>query len=662
MHGHTCTGTHAWARIHGHERTRHSGQAPSAVQSPLRLGYTLSVVWSASFDNGANISAYTLYTNCSALGEPETDELCGEVIQTGIEEAMTYVLSKNLVPHSPYVFQVTANNSVGESARSTPVTIFTDQWVPDQLQVSDFTDPPERTDSTITVAWTPPRDNGYIIEGYEIVYRCTSEAFSRDPDKCANALTLPTSGAGFSLNSAICAPVNGTGTACTQTSFTHSGLGSNLEYEYRVRSKNAYDRQGQDGWSEYSAWIGLRTAADAPLVPPVPFAAKVVEQNGTAVTLSWLVPSSASLGQIPAINRYTASYASASDPESRTVLPTILSGFSPGAWYNLTITNLRPDTTYLFEYAAGNRNSIGPPSNNQTFGTLRSVPGAPGKPVVDHATNVTISAQVGAALAYGYELDSYRVELCVATTASALQQDPRQPSNYSAHGCDFYEASPPIDSDASSLLLVLGPDAHPTLNDTVRATNRSLQPGTTYQVRVAARNFLGLGPYGEWVPVVTAAPPDVPTALGRGDGVNGLDPATAIQLVWDVPADYGYSISAYEVQMDGGVPTLLAAEPSYIAQPVLPGSTHYFSVRALNAYGWSGRSATANLTSQVADPTIDGPPSYQVSLTPTPTPSPDPQPSALSPHPSPSPSPSPFTLHPSPSPSPLTLALALALT
>ena len=242
---------------------------------------------------------------------------------------------------------MSANNSAGESALSTTSFLTTDKYVPAVLSIADFINPPQRTSSSITVDWSPPRDNGLIISAYEIKFRCPLETLSVCPTTSAQAYPA---GSGFVLNAAICAAPS-VGQPCTTTSYQHTGLTPNTAFQYAVRSFNGYEGFGENGWSLYSPWVFLRTSADEPLVPPLPGEVSVVSVDGTGATLNWRVPNQQDLGQTPPINRYRAVYSVVGSTDVASV-QIIDSGFTPGERFNLTLSSLLPFTTYEFSYQA----------------------------------------------------------------------------------------------------------------------------------------------------------------------------------------------------------------------------------------------------------------------------------------------------------------------
>ena len=107
-----------------------------------------------------------------------------------------------LTPHRPYTFEVTANNSGGESARSTLQVFWTDYDVPDQVLTFETVNY-LRDDNSITLDWVAPVDNDLTITHYEIRYRCPTETVgygcSHTPTDCPCNIAAAQTTTGLSL-------------------------------------------------------------------------------------------------------------------------------------------------------------------------------------------------------------------------------------------------------------------------------------------------------------------------------------------------------------------------------------------------------------------------------------------------------------------------------
>ena len=74
----------------------------------------------------------------------------------------------------------------------------------------------------------------------------------------------------------------------------------------------------------------------------------------------------------------------------------------------------------------------------------------------------------------------------------------------------------------------------------------------------------------------------------------GLVDTTSIQVVWAPPDEHGVPIDGYELDVNGDIVSLGADIRQYVLGGILPATTHSFSLRAHNAYGWSAWSPKAS--------------------------------------------------------------------
>ena len=544
-------------------------EAPLAPSCTDPQGLQLQVVWSAPFDNGSPITAYTIYTN--ATEDPR--------VITDLSTLESFFSS--LTPNTIYGFQVTANNSAGESPPSPNALIRTDVYVPSQMFSTNFAEYPQRTPTSITVEWTPPDDNGLIISNYEIKYRCTSVISC--PTSLCNSASCQPGGVGFVLNSAICGADNNV-SACRILSYQQGSpaLVPNSQYDYSVRSYNGYMRFGMDGFSPYSPWQTFATGASTALVPPAPEGWRLRlwddETTCTTASLGWLVPTQQELRTIPAVNRYQVNYYPTDDPTS-TTQQVITDGFYPNQRYNLTMTGLLAATQYTWTYLAGNSDGPGP-QYNTSFTTQSCAPDAPGTPSVVATTGTTITMSFAPARPNGPAVTSYTVSIDGAT--------------------DVFNTGS-IANNGSLLTL------------TIPGSSAPFGPGQTFNIQVSATNTLGTGPPSATVQMTTAAAPQQPDAPVQSSGISGLDPYETIQVAWTAPYDYGSPITSYDLLVDSAVVSTNGTDTSYVLVDVLPSSVHTFAVRAYNAYGWSVWSTSTNITVAACfscTPTMNGPPTY----------------------------------------------------
>lgn len=120
-------------------------------------------------------------------------------------------------------------------------------------------------------------------------------------------------------------------------------------------------------------------------------------------------------------------------------------------------------------------------------------------------------------------------------------------------------------------------------------TFTGLTPGTTYRVRVRARNDMGVSGYRESAPVTLGTAPDPPE----------VTLARTMQASWAAPDDGGSPVTAYEVQWwDGFAWSDVVSTGARTAQltDTFAGVGYRARVRARNAVGVSGWTTTPHVT------------------------------------------------------------------
>ncbi|MFI5934531.1 fibronectin type III domain-containing protein [Actinoplanes sp. NPDC051494] len=132
-------------------------------------------------------------------------------------------------------------------------------------------------------------------------------------------------------------------------------------------------------------------------------------------------------------------------------------------------------------------------------------------------------------------------------------------------------------------------------------TVSGLDDGTTYTVRVRARNSVGPGPASASVPVTPVSGlPGAPTGLAatRGD--------RSVTLSWSPPADEGGSpVTSYDVSVDGGA-TWTALGPDRVVGGLTNGTAYTFWVRARNDAGPGPASGSATATPATVPGPVSG--------------------------------------------------------
>ncbi len=185
--------------------TPNTPDAPTGVNlnipNPDTLPYQINVSWSApGFDGGSAVTGYTVWRS--------TDDVTYvNVTATGSSPYLDTVPS---VPGQIYYYKIAATNLLGTGTNSTSsnITVNDVPTAPTSLQVI-----PKRDNVDFTLSWnTPVSDGGSPIVGYQI---------QRNPD-----------GAGWTTVVA--------NTGNTATTYTDTGLASQVSYQYRVYAINIH--------------------------------------------------------------------------------------------------------------------------------------------------------------------------------------------------------------------------------------------------------------------------------------------------------------------------------------------------------------------------------------------------------------------------------------
>ena len=94
----------------------------------------------------------------------------------------------------------------------------------------------------------------------------------------------------------------------------------------------------------------------------------------------------------------------------------------------------------------------------------------------------------------------------------------------------------------------------------------------------------------------------------------GLVDTTSIQVVWAPPDEHGVPIDGYELDVNGDIVSLGADVRQYVLGGILPATTHEFSLRAHNAYGWSAWSPKSEYTTDKTTPATPVPPKTEADI------------------------------------------------
>ena len=347
-------------------------------------------------------------------------------------------------------------------------------------------------------------------------------------------------------------------TRMTATTFTHTGLQPVTRYQYQVAAINSV---GEGQWSFTAATITHADFAGAP-------AGLTARANGTSrIDLSWNAP------------RYTGGVSilgyriEASDDGGATW--NIIRRNTNSRTTTFSDLNLRPATTRHYRVGAINLAGVGPFSNVARATTDATLPGLP----------QGLSAEA------------------VGTSQIALSW--RAPSDDGGAEITGYRIEASEDEGVTWQDLV-------ATTRTTRTTysHTGLEPATTRHYRVSAINRIGLGRASSIASATTdATVPDAPTGL-----VATATTPTQIDLAWVAPAyDGGAPISGYRIEVSetGAAwtdlqPNTGIASPTFTHPGLLPGSTRFYRVSAINRAGTGAASGSLRRRRTIPSNARDG--------------------------------------------------------
>ncbi len=175
-------------------------------------------------------------------------------------------------------------------------------------------------------------------------------------------------------------------------------------------------------------------------------------------------------------------------------------------------------------------------------------------------------------------------------------------------------------------------DAKPTKRGTITGYNvvnrngQSITAGTSYDVRVRAKNAEGWGPWSDAATAVTASPAPPATAPGQPDApeISNVK-QTSFRVTWTAPAAGSSAITGYGLQYKltseadsayvGATPTKKGTSTGYNvvnrrSQSITAGTSYDVRVRARNAEGWGAWSDPSTAVTASPDPPANNPPVF----------------------------------------------------
>jgi fibronectin type 3 domain-containing protein len=553
----------------------------------------VSLAWTVPGNGGSPITNYTLYRG-TASGAAS--------FLVRLADATSYT-DAGLTNGVAYYYQVSANNSVGEGARSaeTSATPAAVPGAPTGLAAS-------RGDGQAALSWTPPGDaGGNSITNYS-VYRATTPG-----------------GASFLR------------TLGNVTSYTDTGLANGVTYYYQVTAHNAV------GEGSRSAEANVTPLA----LPGAPTALSATRGNAQ-VALSWNAPA-ATGGS--AISNYTLYRGSSSGSET----------FHQrlGNVTSYTDTSLTNGVTYYYKVSANNTAGEGPLST-EASATPGTAPSAPLSLTVARGPGVgelKLEWQAPSSNG-GLAISNYKVYRATASggtysVAATLGNvltytDTGLPNgatrwykvsavNDAGEGAQSSSASNTtfdVPSAPASLSATAGPDAGElkltwqapasdgglaitnykvyhatssggtynlaaTLGNVLTFTDAGLPNGGTRWFKISAVNDAGEGAQTASASATTFDLPAVPSNLAAtpGPGVG------EIKLTWQAPSTNGgtliISYNVYRATTSGGTYSLAASLGNvltFIDAGLANGATRFYKVSAANLVGEGPQSASGSTT------------------------------------------------------------------
>ncbi len=335
-------------------------------------------------------------------------------------------------------------------------------------------------------------------------------------------------------------------TGSTATTFMHTGLQPATAYRYQVAAIN---RVGAGQWS-----FETRTGTH-PDVPDAPFSLTARAVGTSRIDLSWSAPRKT--GGAPILGYRVE----ASSNEGRTWHIIRRNTNSPSPTFSHL--NLEPATTRHYRVSAINTAGTGPVSN------------------VRHAT--TEAARPGVPRSLSAEADG----------TSEIDLAWRAPTDDGGAQVTGYFVEVSDDGGATWRDLVSN-----TRNTRTTYSHTGLEPATTRHYRVSAINRIGVGEASRVASATTdATVPDAPTGL-----LATATTPTQIDLVWVAPDyDGGAPVTGYRIEVSETgaawadlAPNTGSASTTYSHTGLLPGSTRFYRVSAINRVGTGASSGVAS--------------------------------------------------------------------
>ena len=545
-------------------------EAPGQPDAPEIINVkqtSFRVTWTAPAAGSSAISGYGIQYKLTS----EADSAYADAKPTKRGTVTGYNLvdrsGQSITAGTSYDVRVRAKNAEGWGAWSDAATAVTASPDPSDT-TPDQPDAPEISNikqTSFRITWTAPAAGSSAITGYGIQYKLSSEADS------AYADAKPTK--------------RGTVTGYNVVDRNSQAITAGASYDVRVRAKNA------EGWGPWSDPATAVTASPAPPAnnPPV-FAASTAE-----VSVAENTASGANIGD--AIE--------ATDPDAGDTLTYTLGSTADDGNFAIDSNTGQLQTSGALDYEGKDTYAV---TVTATDGGGLAASIAVTIKVDDVAD--TTPGQPDAPEISNIKQTSFRVTWTAPAAGS---------SAITGYGIQYK-----LTSEADSAYA----DAKPTKRGTVTGYNlvdrngQSITAGTSYDVRVRARNAEGWGEWSEAAIAVTASPdPPADTTPGQPDApeISNVK-ETSFRVTWTVPAAGSSAISGYGIQYKlsseadsayaDAKPTKRGTVTGYNlvdrnGQSITAGTSYDVRVRARNAEGWGEWSDPAIVVTASPDPPPD---------------------------------------------------------
>jgi Fibronectin type III domain len=341
-------------------------------------------------------------------------------------------------------------------------------------------------------------------------------------------------------------------------------------YALRVR---AYNGIGASGWGD------VLTAVTLPAAPAAPGSLAVMPLSSSSVQLSWTAPLEDNGAPV---SSYTLEMAG---PGAAPGWTKVWQGSGAGGTCCTTVDGLLPGRSYTWRLRATHARGSGPWGQPTKARTLPAPPGAPQRPTVSQRTATSAKARWGLPQEdNGATPGTFLLQLRTVSLGVVQQQQEEQQQQQQ-------QLPPQGTKDQGWEVAYDGPEMTHRVN--------RLLPGQRYELRVAAVNSAGAGPWSEPAIVETLLrapqPPQLLVAELEEQQSHPAQPALSATWAAPPPAPATAEVVVYEVEAvpqhsaPAGTGALKCSTPWRSKQASLggltPGTIYLVRVRAVGADG-----------------------------------------------------------------------------